>query len=230
MLRAKLRKMEEEYLRRTLPITFFTVQEAEQARLLSDIKTRTYFEPFLAREMTVSAAAKEVGCSLHAMLYRVRILIEAGLLRITRTAARAGRPIKHYRSVHDAYFIPLELTPYAELEERLRVQFAPSAELLTQAWSHLLREIGQHGRRLYRDSAGFIFSDSGEQRQHFLDYAQLDFPAAFDFFLELHLPQNEAKRLQLELLELYKRYLPYREKNRDKAYIFQAALVPKAPS
>lgn len=229
MLSAKLLKMEDAYLRRTLPETFFTVQDAKQARLLSDVKTRAYFEPFLAREMTVSAAAREVSCSLHAMLYRVRVFLKAGLLRITREEARAGRPIKHYRSVHNAYFIPLEMTPFAELEERLNVQFAPSVTLLTRSWSHLLREIGQHGRRLYRDDAGFIFSDSGEEGQPFSDYRSLDFPAAFDFFLELHLPQEEAKRLQLELVELYKRYLPYREKRGDKAYIFQAALVPKAP-
>ncbi len=229
MLRATLRKMEDKYLRRELPETFFTVQDAEQAHLLSDVKTRAYFEPFLGRELSVLAAAREVGCSLHAMLYRVRVFVGAGLLRIVREEARAGRPIKYYRSAHDAYFIPLEMTPYAELEERLSVQFAPSVNMLTKSWSHLLREIGQHGRRLYRDDAGFVFSDSGEEGQHFSDYRSLNFPAAFDFFLELHLPQEEAKRLQLELVELYKRYLPCREKSGDKAYIFQAALVPKVP-
>ncbi len=221
--------MEDAYLRRGLPETFFTVQDAEQARLLSDVKTRAYFEPFLAREMSVSAAAREVGCSLHAMLYRVRVFVGAGLLRVTREEARAGRSIKHYRSAHDAYYIPLEITPYAELEERLRAQFMPSAELLIRAWSHLLREVGQRGRRLYRDSAGFICSNSGDEKQHFLDYANPDFPAVFDFFLELHLPQDEAKQLQLELLALYQRYLPYQEKSGNKAYLFQAALVPKAP-
>lgn len=230
MLRATLRKMKDEYLRRELPEKFFVVRDAEQARLLSDTTIRPFFEPFLARELSVSAAAEEVGCSLHAMLYRVRVFLEAGLVRVVKEEARAGRPIKYYRSAYDAYFIPLEMTPYAELEERLNVQFAPSVTMLTKAWAHLLQEIGQRGRRLYRDDAGFIFSDSGEESQHFSDYRSLDFPAAFDFFLELRLPQEEAKRLQLELVELYKRYLPYREKNSDKAYIFQAALVPKAPS
>ena len=221
--------MEDAYLRSMLPEAFHTVRDAEQARLLSDMKSRVFFEPFLGRELSVSAAAQEVGCSLHAMLYRVRVFFEAGLLRIVKEEARAGRPIKHYRSVHDAYFIPFEMTPYAELEERLSVQFAPSVTMLTEAWSHLLREVGQHGRRLYRDSAGFICSDSGEAERQRFDFSDPDFPSAFDFFLELHLPQDEAKRLQLELLALYKRYLPYQGKSDDKAYIFQAALVPKAP-
>ena len=223
--------MEDAYLRRELPEVFHTVRDAEQARLLSDTRSRVFFEPFLGRELSVSAAAREVGCSLHAMLYRVRVFVSAGLLHVVKEEARAGRSIKHYRSAHDAYYIPLEMTPYAELEERIRVQFAPNAEMLVQAWSHLLREVGQRGRRLYRDSAGFVssISDSGDEKRHFFDFSNPNFPAAFDFFLELHLPQDEAKRLQLELLALHKRYLPYQAKSGDKAYIFQAALVPKVP-
>ena len=209
--------------------TFYTVRDPAQARLLSDEKSRTYFEPFLARELSVSAAAREVGCSLHAMLYRVRVFLEAGLLRVTREEARAGRPIKYYRSAHDAYFIPLETTPYAELEERLKIQSAPAVDELVRAWAHLLREIEQRGRRLYRDPAGFVGSDSGEKGWQLSDFDDPTLPAAFDFFLELYLPQTEAKRLQLELLALYQRYLPYREKNASKAYILQTALVPKAP-
>jgi hypothetical protein len=36
------------------------------------------------------------------MLYRVRRMLDADLLRITETRQRAGRPIKIYRSTHDS--------------------------------------------------------------------------------------------------------------------------------
>ena len=230
MFGAKLRKMEEDYFPSLPPGSLHLVRDVQQARLLSDDKSWMYFEPFLAREMSVSAAAKEVGCSLHTMLYRVRVFLKADLLRVTREEARAGRPIKHYRSLHDAYFIPLDLIPYAALEERLKAQVVPNIELLTQAWAHFLRGLGQYGRRLYRDAEGFTRSDSGGEERPFFDHANPKVSAAFDFFLELQLPQEEAKRLQLELLNLYQRYLPYREKSGNEAYLFQSALVPKAPS
>ena len=87
---------------------FHTVSDPEQARLLSNRESFRFFEPFVARELSATGAAEEVGCALDTMLYRIKTFVRAGLLQVSRLEKRAGRPIKHYRSVYDAYFIPFE--------------------------------------------------------------------------------------------------------------------------
>ena len=103
---------------------FHTVTDAEQARLLSNRESFRFFEPFIAKEQSATAAAAEVGCALDTMLYRIKTLLGAGLLQVAKLEKRAGRPVKHYRSAHDAYFIPFEVTPFANLEERMREHFS----------------------------------------------------------------------------------------------------------
>ena len=217
----------EDYFSRRPPLeAFHTVQDPAQARLLTNPKTRPFFEPFLAREQTVSAAAKDVGCTLHAMLYRVKTFVEAGLLRVVREEPRAGRPVKHYRSTFDAYFIPHGVTPYANLEDALLEQTREQANFLVRQWAKLLHNIGHDGRRFYRDPYGEINWESGEVSTVKLDFDNPTYPAAFDFSLEIRLSKEEAKALQLELRDLYLRYLPARAQPSGGDYVFQAALVP----
>ena len=92
------------------------VEDADQARLLTDSEAQMIFRPFLARELTASQAASETGRDLNAVLYRLRQFVAAGLVKVVREIKRAGRPIKVYRSTADAYFVPYEFTPFASLE------------------------------------------------------------------------------------------------------------------
>jgi hypothetical protein len=210
--------------RRPPPDVLHTVRDPEQARILSDPKSRRYFDPFVARERTVSEAAEEANCGVHTMLYRVKTFVRAGLLRIVWEEKRAGRPIKHYRSVEDAYFIPFDVTPSSNLEERLLIQMEPRVHQLAREWAKLLREVGQDGRRLYRDDYGQLCSESGAESTAEIDFEQP--PFALDFAPDLYLTDDEAKALRLELHDLYLRYLPKREKKPAKKYLFQAALLP----
>ncbi|WP_162176590.1 ArsR/SmtB family transcription factor [Deinococcus frigens] len=134
------------------------IQDVGQAHLLSDPRSLTYFKPFLAEERTVSAAAQELGCNLNTLLYRVRVMLDAGLLRVTRTERRAGRAIKHYRSVHDAYFVPFGLTAYHTLEDRLAAQGAPLFGTLIRAYGEVLRSSEHSGRFLLRDERGAVLT------------------------------------------------------------------------
>ena len=217
----------EDYFSRRPPLELFrTVQDPTQARLLTDPRTRPFFEPFLAHDNTVSAAAKEVGCTLHAMLYRVRVFLEAGLLRVAREEPRAGRPVKHYRSTFDAYFIPHSVTPYANLEDALLEQTKEQAAFLARQWAAVAPKYRPRRqtllpRPLRRGQLGV-----GEVSSVKLDFDNPTYPAAFDFSLELRLSKEEAKALQLELRDLYLRYLPARAQTSGGDYVFQAALVP----
>ncbi len=128
----------------------FTVSDQVQARFLTDPAKKTFFTPFLARERRIAEAAAEVGCSVNRMLYQVRTLLGCGLLRVLREEARAGRAVKVYRSVHDAYFVPFHATPYDTLEQRITVQGDPIWAGLVAAYADALRRSKRHGHLLHR--------------------------------------------------------------------------------
>ena len=126
------------------------VSDPTQARFLTDPTKKTFFLPFLARERRIAEAAAEVDCSLNRMLYQVRTLLACGLLQVLREEPRAGRPVRVYRSVHDAYFVPFAATPYDTLEQRITVQGDPIWRGLIAAYADALRRSRRHGHLLRR--------------------------------------------------------------------------------
>ena len=186
---------------------FRVVNDPGQARLLSDPKSFSYFEPFIARTKTVKAAAEEVGCNLDTMLYRVKTFLKARLLEVVREEKRAGRPLKHYRSSSDAYFVPFEVTPYAGLEERIFEMRRANEATIVPAIARLLREFGWEGQRFYRDNKGEVWRESaldeGVSRPD-LDNPRL--PIGRQVFDELHLLDEDARALQRELFRTWERY------------------------
>jgi len=208
---------------------FHTVRDPVQARLLTDAESLAYFDLFVAREMTVKAAAEEMGCSLDTMLYRVKRFLAAGLLEVVRTEKRAGRPIKHYRSSADAYFIPFEVTPFADLEERLAEALSGRRKTMTHGLAKLLREFGWLGVRVYRDGSGEVWHDTAPDIVTNMEPGDPTFPAMVQTSMDVYLSREEAKALQLELFELIKRYQPRGvQRERAQHYLLEVALVPVA--
>lgn len=201
------------------------MNDAEQARLLSDPSAFRYFQPFLARESSVSSAAEVVGCGVDTMLYRVRRFCEAGLLKVTRTAKRAGRPIKLYRSSADAFFVPLAVTPFATVEERLAHQMAPFNQQIVHSAAHLIRESGREGRRIYRRPDGEVWIESARDQDSPFSLEDPDLPAAFDVSARLRLDFENAKSLQRELHSLFERYQELSVDGR-REYLLQIVLLP----
>ncbi|MET3808157.1 hypothetical protein ABIB25_005186 [Nakamurella sp. UYEF19] len=120
---------------------------------------KTFLSPFLARDRRVSDAAAELGCSINRMLYQVRTLLAAGLLHIAHEEPRAGRTIKVYRSVHDAYFVPFGSTPYDTLEQRVTVQGDPIWAGLIAAYADALRRSDRHGHLIRRVDGAVTTTD-----------------------------------------------------------------------
>ena len=196
----------------------------EQARLLTDSKSKTFFRPFVAQEKTVSEAAKEVGCGLTAMFYRVGTFLEAGLLRVTREEKRAGRAIKHYRTIsRDAFFIPFEFTPHADLEERIIAQFKPLWHQIAREYAQVLRENDQAGQYIFRDDAGTVWTDTAASR---FGGEELEMPHALLHDVVLNLTEDQAKAFQRKLWELSVLYQQVSQEGGGKQYAFQVALVP----
>lgn len=215
---------------------FVTVDDPRQAKLLSNAEGFRYFEPFLAQVCTVSQAALEVGCNLDTMFYRVKTFLEAGLLQVAHLEKRAGRPVKHYRSAHNAYFIPHSATPYADVEERLRSQMQAGHETLVRGTAKVLRHRAQEGRRVYRrQDTGEVWQESAGDVMHefdFLDPQSLKSyletyrgPVAEAFGDRLALTDEEAKAFLLELYALWFRYQGKGAEARQ-PYYFSLGLVP----
>ena len=204
-----------------------------QARLLSDARSRAFFLPFLGRTRSVSEAADEVGCALDAMHYRVRRFLAAELLEIRGERRRAGRPIKLYRSAHDAFYIPFALTPYAELEERILADMIREDERVVRALARALRAGGVEGRRLYRDALGQDRYESAAEAGAARDWHAVmaawpaHLPVTERFSMELQLTDEEARRLLVDLYALLERHLRVPPDGRARrTYHAQAGVVP----
>ncbi|HEX7003480.1 MAG TPA: hypothetical protein VF168_04785 [Trueperaceae bacterium] len=206
--------------------TWTTVQDPRQAQLLSDREAFRYFEPFMAREKSVSEAARELGCSTDTMLYRVRSFLAAGLLRIVRVEPRAGRPIKIYRSSGDAYFVPFDVTPFATLEERLAEQMEEFSREVVHSSAALLRQTGRRGQRIYRTREGRVWNDSAADPHTPFIIGDPGVPAAYDFSQVIRLQEEDARRLQLELHSLFERYAAVADEL-GREYLWQVTLIPK---
>lgn len=222
---------------------FYTVTDPEQARLLSNPASFRFLEPFVARDLSVKAAAEEVGCKLDTMLYRVKVLLKAELLKVSRLEKRAGRPIKYYRSVHDAYFVPFEATPCAEVEERLTAHFRERQALVVPAMARMLRQVEREGRRVYRrlddgevwqESAGKAHSsfDLYDKESYGAYMANYRGPIAEMMDDTVMLTKREAKELLTDFYEVWRRFHE-REQEEDaprQPYFLQFTIVPLEPS
>lgn len=216
---------------------FFTVCDPEQARLLSDLKSFRYFEPFIARTQTAKSAAEAVGCNLDTMLYRVKTFLKAGLLKVERVEKRAGRPIKHYRSSHEAYLIPFEITPFAELEERLERQLKALQEPFAKGLAKLQREHGQEARELYRRNDGEVWQGSAGEAPNAFDFFSEDRRAWLErrrgrvgesLYDQLELTQEQARAFLAEFYDLWRRYKRLPTQTPAGRYHLQVVFVPEA--
>lgn len=209
---------------------FHTVRDPEQARLLTDPVSKEFFKPFVARERTASQAAAELNRKVNTTLYRMKTFLEAGLLYVAREEKRAGRPIKHYRSVFDAYFIPFELTPYAGLEERFAAQLGPFWQDLVRRFAHACRDNGVDGQRVYRNESGGVWTDVAADVVTKFSLEHFQAPVMLFRDATTHLTGEEVKALQRALNELFTSSLHAEGRDESKPYTLQVALIPFEPA
>jgi transposase-like protein len=206
--------------------SFHTVTSAKQAQLLSEPKSKEFFKPFLAQERSVTQAARELGCNLNTMLYRVKTLQAEKLIKVTRKEKRKGREIKYYRSLHDAYFIPFHLTSYATLEERLETQGKPIFTTLMSAYAYALKQNERFGNYVLRDGP-----TGGVMTTDFLpDFTPSGLPIVYSDMIT-NLSKENALELAEGLRDLFKRGFvkngqDKRSKSQNHDYLMMVALLP----
>lgn len=188
-----------------LPADAFTVRTEKAAAVFADQRRRLVFE--LARgERALKELADATGMSLPLLTYHVRRLVALGLVREQRKKPRAGRPVRLYRAVAAAFFVPAALAP-------------PPDE-------HLAAELGAALAETRQDDAGggvYYFLDQG--RPIMRRVAAKKGPPALDLWRMAALSEADARELASELEKLLARY---GGGGRGKPYLIRVAMAPRS--
>ncbi len=219
--------------------TWARVDDPDAATFLVQPANRRYLAPFLSAEASVAEAAASLDTELDDLYYRVRRMTELGILRVSRSQPRAGRPIKYYTAVGGGLFVPFAATPAATLEELVQETNARLDERLVRglvraSWE-VIEDPERWGLRVFKDDAGRLHVDYGPEdapddwdlHRHLL---RPEAPALLSSWDELSLRAADAKRLQHELGELLERYREVAVGTADPhaAYLVRIALAPVA--
>jgi len=201
------------------------VSDAAQARILTDPVAKEFFTPFLATERRAAETARQLECSTQAMLYRIRTMLDCGLLQIVRIEPRAGRAVKVYRSVHDAYFVPFAATDHSTWQERLREQGEPIWAGLINAYADALRRSRTYGHVIYRIDEHLVHTT------HALPTTTPSGQAVFWSDTTVMITDTRARELAAELGQWYDWVQQSAAESRDlnpHRYLCMAALLPTA--
>ncbi len=203
-----------------------------RAAALLEPNTLRFLTPFIARTRSADQVARELGISLNTLLYQIRRLMELGFLELVEEIPRRGRGIKRYRASADAFFIPFEATHFATPEDMLLREYEPLyrrflASFLEAAMQMVnLKTARDFGMCVSRDDDGQLSLRHGPHPLKPIAINPLEphAPAiVIDWGDQLRLDFEDAKAMQLEMLELLERY---RAKDGSGSYIAHVALAP----
>ena len=142
---------------------------------------------------------------LTTLAHRIQKLLALGLLEVTHLEKRSGSPLKHYRAVADAFFVPFEATDAETLETLFERWEKPWSTLFHRSYAKMLNETGKRwGISVWRDETGELRVAPAPQPGQALT---TDVPALLDeLIFDLRLTDREARALQAELLGIIGRY------------------------
>jgi hypothetical protein len=163
---------------------------AEAAALDHPVRSRLLMACAL-RERSLTELAKAIGQPLPKLHYHVGRLMACGLLRESRIARRAGRPIRYYRASAESFLISL----------------ADMGEQVSEGWSReLRRSLAEQANR--RDLSLFYHTDeAGGLRVRLIDPEGGGRRSnAFDYWKVLRLTAEQRMALAGELSALITRY------------------------
>ena len=200
------------------------ITEAKAADTLLNPLTLRQLEPFFAPKSIVEAA-RETGEKANTVLSRVRRFIGLGLLEVASEQKRAGRSVKHYKTVAEVFFVPFEATTSESLERMMAAR--------DSYWENLLRtgvvaarreEVGSWGTRIYRDTRGRLQVQTAVTPDS--NYTMLGggHPAVLSAWRDsVYLDFADAKALQQEMFALLQRY---HQKQGAQRYIVRLGMAP----
>jgi hypothetical protein len=214
-------------------VAWRTVTTRDAVRLLLNGDSRRFLEPFMLRTHTVKGLSEVLRVPLNAAHHRVRSLERAGLLRVVHLESRRGRAVKHYAAAAQGFFVPFTATTNEGLEGFVEQQTVPLFTQFMRAFvrsaSSLVHNVNEVGFRFY-EADGFVnmnFSPRGQAFNLLEGLLAPNAPALMASFSTLHLSNDDAKQLQLEMLELIAKYL---ERPGPQGYIVNVGMAPCDPT
>jgi DNA-binding transcriptional ArsR family regulator len=206
------------------------VDDPEAAKALTDKRMWTLLSVFINHETSLKVAAGKLKMSLPALSYRVRKLLDLGLLEVSRIEKRKGSPIKYYRTVAEHFFVPFRMTSSDTLESLLESISAGFEKRFRRELARVfLEEASEWGLNLYGGADGdfnYSFSPAPERDEVFVQRSlQPNFPAVYDNLFVFAMDFDTAKALQRDIDGVYQRYAKV-DMRGQQVYLLQMRLVP----
>ena len=164
------------------------------------------------RERTLTELSDEFRQPLSKLHYHLGRMTACGLLQVSRIEPRAGRPIRHYRAIAEAFLLSLAdvAVPMGEaLGRELRQSLADEANRRDLSLLYHLDEAGQFRVRLV--------DPEGQGRT----------PRAFEHWKVLTLAPEQRKALAAELSAVIARYEAAAAAGAGEPFLVHAAFAPK---
>jgi len=183
------------------------IADSRAAAVFSVPRQRKILLSLVDEERSLSQLARLTETPLNLLHHHIQRFLRLGLVRISRSEARAGAPIKYYRATARAFFVPAELMraePHAGLHSQLRDRLA---------------------RSLARTLQGAIYTHDGNgPRMRLVREASAPI-AATELWLELRLSDADAATLAADLRALLRRFESRSGRTRRR-YLVHAAIAP----
>lgn len=184
----------------------FDIRTAAAAAAFANARSRAVLLALAGEERSLRQLAGTTGLRLNLLHYHVTRLQALRLIEVVRSEKRPGRPVKYYRAVARAFFVPARLIG-GEVGDKL------SAEL---------RERLASARACSGEGTLYFVGDDGGPRMRRIGS---DEPAeGAELWSLLDLTRTDAAALAAEMKALLGRY---RGRAAGRPYIVHAALVPK---
>jgi len=184
-----------------------TVTTVETAALLTDPSRQRFLIPFIGRDCTVAQAAGELEVALNSLLYRVKRFQAVGLLQVVREEKRAGRAVKVYRSVADAFYVPFALTRAETLEALLLELDSPLRTLLYRNIAQVMTQAeAELGLVVWRAGEADVRTRFAAGPHRLFNPLVQATPTLPFWSPEVWLEPDDAKLLLSEMIDLIGRY------------------------
>jgi hypothetical protein len=163
-------------------------------------------------ERSLTELAGELAQPLPMLHYHVRRLVGCGLMQVSRVEPRAGRPVRYYRAVAEAFLVSL-----ADIDEHLGEKLA----------RELRQSLGEEANR--RELSLLYYLDpAGQMRVRLVDpEGRGRTSRAFEHWKVLRLTPEQRVALAGELTALIARYESATADGKGEAFLVHAAFAPK---
>jgi predicted transcriptional regulator len=189
---------------KTMPLRSQVLKDQKAIVLLHNPKYRDLIRYFMEQPSTIKTAAKDTGQTVQRTYNHVQRLLETGFLEIISQQPRTGKPLKFYAAT---------ATKSLGYTETIRAELQPlQNQMLKLFEAHLTsRNPLEWGTRLFKDPSGFTHlaftpQENWQNMDFLLDLLHPDEPALMNYWAKIKLPKPQAKALQLELMQLWRKY------------------------